>query len=201
MIDSNLQSTREVLVFLMKYVSGKVLDFGSGRAKYKKIISTHANSYTAFDMFPGSNVDVVGNALDTPFSNNEFDTIISTQVLEHVAKPWLMIKEIGRILKPGGRCLLTMPFLVPYHPDPQDNSRFTTNGLILMFKDEGFEVLECGGYGRFFTVLSEFMHFVCFDPYKKSKRGSAFVMNFFGRIAKFLDRFVKNDKIYANVFI
>ncbi len=112
MINSNLQSTREILLYLMKYVSGRVLDFGSGRAKYKSVILTHAESYMAFDMIPGPNVDVAGDVLNTPFSDSEFDTIISTQVLEHVAKPWLMIKEIGRILKPGGVCVLTVPFLV-----------------------------------------------------------------------------------------
>ncbi len=198
---NKLQITREVVQHCQKYIKGKTIDYGCGRAKYKSIITSQAKSYVAFDMVSGPNVDVVGDVLKTPFQDNEFDTVISNQVLEHVSKPWLMIKEIGRILKPDGICILTAPFLAPYHPDPQDNFRFTTSGLTSMFRNEGFEVLECGGYGLFFTVLSEFIHFSCFDPYAKSKRWSGFIMDKIRLMARFLDRFVKGDKIYTNVYV
>lgn len=198
---NSCQSTRELIVHFSGYIKGKTLDFGCGRAKYRDLIGKYASQYVTFDLFPGPNVAVVGDAAHTSFSNNEFDTVISTQVLEHVREPWLLIKEIKRVLKPKGICLLTVPFLVPYHPDPQDNFRFTSAGLASLFENEGFEILESGFYGGLFTVLSEFIHFSVFDPYRKPRVGSARIMNLIQKIANFLDQFVRNKKIYANVYV
>lgn len=195
------QITREVIQYLKKYIKGKTLDFGAGNAKYRDIIKSAADEYVAFDLMPGPNIDVVGDVLNSPFVDNEFDTIISTQVLEHVEKPWLMVREMRRILKPGGVCVLTAPFLVPFHADPHDYFRFTTEGVDSLLKNEGFEVLECDYYGSVFTVLSEFVHFSWFDPYKKLKKGAFRMMNFIQSMAGFLDKFVSNKKIYANVYI
>lgn len=198
---NKFQTTREMIYYCQKYINGKILDFGAGRAKYKDIISAKASRYVAFDQMPGSNIDVVGSVLKSPFLDGEFDTVVSTQVLEHVENPWLMLKEITRVLKKDGVCILTVPFLVPYHPDPQDNFRFTVNGLINMFKAEGFVMVESGCYGGLFTVLSEFIHFCFFDPYKKPKFGSVIIMNFVIKIANFLDRLIDSEKIYANNYI
>ncbi len=114
----NFKSTRELVEYTKKYIKGKTLDFGAGNAKYKNIIKPRTSEYITFDVVPGKNIDVVGNALNSPFQDESFDTVVSTQVLEHVEKPWLMIKEIGRILKRGGVCILSAPFMVPYHADP-----------------------------------------------------------------------------------
>jgi len=200
-MDNKFQTTREVVEYCQKYIKGKTLDFGAGNAKYRDIIKLAADKYVTFDLIPGPNIDVVGDVLNSPFADNEFDTVISTQVLEHIEKPWLMIKEIARILKRGGTCILTVPFLVPYHPDPQDNFRFTIEGLIDMFKTEGFELVESGTYGGLFTVLSEFVHFCFFDPYKKAKFGSTIVVSFIQKIANLLDKLITNEKIYANSYI
>lgn len=195
------QQTREAVRYSLRYISGKTLDLGAGSAKYREIIKARANPYITFDMFPGEHVDVVGDALNLPFDENSFDTIISTQVLEHVEKPWIMIKEIGRTLKPGGLCVLTTPFMIPYHPDPRDYFRYTTQGIRSLFENEGFETVECGGYGRTYTVLSEFFRFSWFDPYKKPIRGSVKISRAAAKLARFLDKFNRKDIIYSNVFI
>lgn len=198
---NKIQTTCEMIRYCQKYINGKVLDFGAGRAKYKDIISAKASRYVAFDQMPGSNIDVVGNVLKSPFLDGDFDMVVSTHVLEHVENPRLMIKEITRVLKKDGICILTVPFLVPCHPDPQDNFRFTINGLINMFKAEGFVIVESGHYGGLFTVLSEFIHFCFFDPYKKSKFGSVIIMNFVRKTVSLLDRLINSERIYANNYI
>ncbi|MHA1751331.1 MAG: class I SAM-dependent methyltransferase, partial [Candidatus Helarchaeota archaeon] len=104
---TKFESTREVIKYSLKYISGKTLDLGAGSAKYRNIIKQKASEYITFDMIPGPHIDVVGNVLDLPFEDKTFDTIISTQVLEHVEKPWIMIKEIHRVLKKNGICILT----------------------------------------------------------------------------------------------
>ncbi len=155
----NFQQTREVVKYSLKYVKGRTLDLGAGSAKYKSIIKQKTSEYITFDMVEKEGIDVVGDILDLSFKDKSFDTIISTQVLEHVEKPWIMVKEIQRILRKNGICILTAPFLVPYHADPCDYFRYTKKGMESLFKNENFEIIECDGYGKTFSVLSEFFHF------------------------------------------
>lgn len=195
------EQTEKVIRYLLKYVNGKTLDFGAGSAKYKQIIKEKTKEYLAFDMFPGPDIDVVGDVLKTSFPEGSFDTIISTQVLEHVEKPWMMVKEIKRILKKDGICILTAPFINPSHNDPGDYFRYTTSGVKSLFRNENFEIIECDSYGQLFTVLSGFIKFSFFNPYKKPKKGSYIINNFLLKIAKFLNKFTKNRIIYDSVYV
>lgn len=80
------------------------------------------------------------------FQTAAFDAVICIEVLEHVADPFQAVREIKRVLRPGGRLLLTTPFLAPYHgkkrtgyaADHQsypDFWRFTHQGLAALFAD------------------------------------------------------------------
>jgi len=195
------QQTREVIIYAQKYIRGETLDFGAGSAKYREIIKKKADKYTTFDMMAGKNIDVVGNALNAPFKDETFDTVISTQVLEHIEKPWIMIGEIYRILKKDGICILTAPFLAPYHADPHDYFRYTTEGIKSLFENTGFKTIEYSAYGQPFSVFSEFIRFSWFNPYKKSKRGSWRIIYSMTKIANFLNKFTKNKIIYSAVYI
>jgi SAM-dependent methyltransferase len=191
--------TREVLEHCLAFIDGKVIDVGAGNAKYKSLILKKAASYLAFDIVPGKNVDVVGDVLSMPFENGSFDTAISTQVLEHVEKPWIMVKEINRILRPGGICFLSAPFLVSYHPDPTDFFRYTKEGVHSLFKNEGFEIVECGTYGRLFSSIFEIINIGYFK--KKRFRGQEKLLKYFQHLAIWLDGFIKNENIFSNVYI
>ena len=189
-------------MYSRKYIRGKTIDVGAGSAKYGNIIKTHASEYITFDSVPGEKIDVVGDVLHMPFKDDGFDTVISTQVLEHVEKPWIMVGEINRILKSGGICILSAPFMAPYHADPQDYFRFTREGMKSLFQDD-FEIVECRPYGKTFMVLFESIKQVYFSPYKKSKRNVWFerFLRYLEKTCFFLDRFIKNEQIYANVYI
>ncbi|MDP2946933.1 MAG: class I SAM-dependent methyltransferase [Nanoarchaeota archaeon] len=195
------EQTKEVVKYFLKYVNGKTLDIGAGSAKYRQIIKERASEYLALDMLPGPNIDIVGDASNLPFLEESFDTIISTQLLEHVERPWLVIKEIRRILKKGGVCILTAPFINPYHCDPGDYFRYTTSGIKSLFSNENFEIVECDSYGQLFTVLCGFIKFSFFNPYKKSKKGNLIINDFLLKIAKFLNKFTKNRIIYDSVYV
>ena len=193
--------TKNFVKYSLKYIKGKVLDLGAGSAKYKQIIKEKSTKYLAFDMIPGENIDIVGDVLNLPFVNENFDTVISTQVLEHISKPWLMVNEIQRVLKTGGFCILTAPFLIPYHADPHDYFRYTIEGIESLFKDAGFEICESGGYGKTFSVIAEFIRFSWFNPYQKMKKGSWKITHFITKLAGLLDKFSKNKIIYSNVYL
>ena len=201
-MNNRLNRTRDVLIYGNKYIKGRTIDVGAGSAKYSDIIKTHASEYVAFDIMPGKNIDVVGDVLNMPFENDSFDTVISTQVLEHVEKPWVMVKEITRILKSGGVCLLSAPLMVPYHPAPQDYFRFTHVGMRSLFQND-FEIIECQPYGKTYIVLFEAIKQAYFHPYKKNKQSkwSERFLRYLEKVCLFLDKFVKNSQIYANVYI
>ncbi len=198
-MDKNFFQTRQIIEYCLKYVNGRVGDIGAGTAKYKAKILSVASSYTSFDVVAGENIDVVGDVLNMPFSDGFFDTIISTQVLEHVEKPWIMIKEINRVLKPGGVCILTVPFLISYHPDPTDFFRYTKDGVESLFKNENFEIIDSGTYGRLFSTFLEIIHIGYFR--QKKFKGQERILKYLQKSSAWLDKFVKNRSIYCNVYI
>ncbi len=200
MANIKFETTREVIVHTSEHIHGRTLDLGAGTAKYKNIILEHATEYIAYDLIPGKNIDVVGDITKTEFAHNSFDTIISTQVFEHIPSPWEAVKEIYRLLKPGGIAIVSAPFMNPYHADPYDFYRYTTEGFKALFKD-GFTVLECAPYSKLFMVFSEMIHHTIFSPYEKKKTGSDRIMRLIQRLARFLDMFVTTDKIYGNTYI
>jgi SAM-dependent methyltransferase len=197
----NIRQTKDMMNYALKFIKGKVLDLGAGQAKYKNIIQQKAEKYITFDVVPGPNIDVVGDALNLPFDKESFDTIICTQVLEHIEKPWIVAKEMGRILKAGGICIVTAPFINPYHPDPHDYFRYTTEGLASLFVNENFEIIENGSYGKTFSVLYSFIRFSFYTPYKKPFRGSWRLNQIMFKFSEFLNRFVKNKTIYDSAYV
>lgn len=202
---TNFRNTRAVIAYLIRYVSGKTLDFGAGSAKYRNLIVPHTSDYVTFDMIQGEHIDVVGDACNPPFPDNSFDTVISTQMLEHVEKPWVVIHQIGRILKPGGICIVTAPFLVPYHADPNDFFRYTKQGMESLFKNEGFTIEESRGYGNTASILAEMIHFSHFSHYKKISTTKQWwrdrFMNSIKGLAFRLDSIFQNDAMYANMYV
>ncbi len=202
-MNNYLQTTRDVVNYTLKYVHGRTLDLGAGSAKYRSLIMPKASTYTTFDMVPGPHIDIVGDILNLPIPEDSFDTVVSTQVLEHVEKPWVMVQQIRRVLVQGGTCILSAPFLIPYHADPHDYFRYTVTGLSSLFLNEGFEVIECKQYGRVFSTLSEFAHFYFFNHYKNPKLHKKFerFISLVQKLARKLDLCVGDSDIYANVYI
>ena len=67
--------------------------------------------------------------MDLPFGDRSFETVFSSQVLEHVPEPWRMVEDMARVLKPGGHLILTAPHIWGLHEVPHDYFRFTSYGL------------------------------------------------------------------------
>lgn len=194
--------TRDVVEYLSpKYMKGSVLDLGAGTAKYKNIILKHAGSYIAYDAVPGAAIDVVGDVHKLNFKDSSFDTVISTQVFEHIKDHEIAAEEIKRVLKGGGTAIVCAPFLIPFHADPDDFRRFTNDGLAQVFKKMGFQIVESNRYGYFWTTISEMIHFEYFSPYQKQGGLKMRVFNLLQRFLFFLDKFSHTKNIYANSFV
>jgi len=193
-----LSTTKEVVFHIMPHIRGRVLDLGAGMAKYKEAVKKNATEYIACDVKKNENIDKVCDVSNLDFSSESFDTVISTQVFEHVDNPFTVAKEIKKVLKTGGNAIITAPFMFPFHADPKDNFRFSREGLEEIFKSANFEIVDSGIYGGFSMVLSEMIHFTWFNPYE-NKSGRFFLV--IEKIAKFFDRIITSKIIYANSFI
>ncbi|KKS56686.1 MAG: Methylase/methyltransferase [Candidatus Magasanikbacteria bacterium GW2011_GWA2_42_32] len=201
-----LIQTRDVVKrFVPLYAKGHSLDVGAGTAKYKEIIEKSVSSYKTSDVYDGPGVDYVEDIKNLSFGDNIFDTVFCFQVLEHVDNAEKATSEIYRVLKRGGVCIATAPFLIPGHCDPGDFRRFPREGFRHLFEKNNFKILEYGSYGEFFTVIGEFVKFLFLNPYKKKKH-SRIKSKIFFRIVKlfyFFDKIglLKNHDFYANVYI
>lgn len=95
-------------------------------------------SYRILDVVPDYNPHLIGDIHALPFEDNTTDAILCISVLEHVLDPRQAIKEMYRVLKPGGYCFVYVPFLFYYHADEghyPDYWRFTKDILPVLFKD------------------------------------------------------------------
>lgn len=101
------------------------LDLGSGRSPYKNLFP----NTISMDIHPDSGADIIGDALNIPLQDNQFEQVLCFELLEHVTNPQLCIDEIYRVLKPGGKLILSTRFLFSVHHAPHDYYRFTRYGL------------------------------------------------------------------------
>lgn len=118
-----------------------VLDLG-GRRRFNKRLQPFQHlfsqvHYYCLDISPSSDLDVVGDLLRLPFAAEVAGGVICHSVLEHVYEPHTAVREIYRVLKPGGIAFLYVPFLYPYHGTEggPDCYRFTRDGVLYLFKD------------------------------------------------------------------
>ncbi|MCH9650012.1 MAG: class I SAM-dependent methyltransferase [Deltaproteobacteria bacterium] len=103
---------------------------------------------------PFENVQVVGTAYRLPFADDSVDSIYCEAVLEHLEDPELAVKEMFRVLVPGGQVFAATPFLQVYHAYPDHYQNFTLSGHCRLFQGVGFQVLSSGPcVGPTFAVL------------------------------------------------
>lgn len=99
--------------------------------------------------------DVYGSILNLPLKSNTFDTILSTQVLEHVPEPKVMLKEAYRTLKGGGYLILTAPMHWGLHEEPHDYYRYTKHGLKYLAETVGFKVEYIKARTGFWNLIGQ----------------------------------------------
>ena len=141
------RSSYERMQFLLEYYKPywyknetiKVLDIGSfdQNGTYRDLfVNNDKIFYTGLDMVPGPNVDIVHKDIYSwsEIEDNSFDLVITGQVFEHIEYPWVTIREIARILRPGGFLFLTAPNAGVEHKAPTDCYRYFADGLKALAK-------------------------------------------------------------------
>jgi SAM-dependent methyltransferase len=92
-----------------------------------------------------------------PFANGSMDCAVATEVLEHLARPEVLLDEIWRVLRPNGVFFFTTPFLWPLHDVPYDEYRYTPYALERHLRNCGFEQIELRALGGWDASLAQMM--------------------------------------------
>ena len=90
---------------------------------------TRPAGYVNLDLFAVPGVDVAADAERLPFPDALFTRVECDAVLEHARSPEQVVREICRVLTPGGYLHLVTPFCHPFHAYPKDYRRYTLDGL------------------------------------------------------------------------
>lgn len=163
-----------------------VLVIGAGYDPYRHRFPS-AEFYVALDIIltPGVTT-IVSDAQSLPFLEDQFDCVIAIEVFEHVENSLKMADEIYRVLMPGGKLILSAPFLFHEHGDPYDFNRPTRRGLEIFASK--FNNLYVRSQGNRIHVLSDlittaFYPYSIFAPLRIFNHlfVGKFIMNLFGK--------------------
>jgi SAM-dependent methyltransferase len=143
---------------IKKYSMGKLLDLGCGMAPMYDFYEKYSTQITLLDwgntFHNNSNIHISHDLnKPLPFEDNIFDTIIFSDVLEHLHNPKSIFSEMNRILKPDGVILLNFPFFYGLHEIPYDYSRYTKYFIHVITTDLDMEIKEEHEYGSLFDLF------------------------------------------------
>ena len=137
------------------YAHGRLLDVGCGNRPYEPLLRNVAE-YVGIDVnYQTGRPTVSGLAYALPFAADSFDTVFSTQTLEHVEAPHLMMAEMARVLRPGGYLILTAPQTWRLHEKPYDFYRYTRFGLQHLLEHTGLQVVKIKAQGGVWATIGQ----------------------------------------------
>lgn len=198
---------REIFAFLesnTNFLSGNLLDFGGGSKPYQDLFKNSQN-YFSIEVFSNKEnlkSDIYYNGSELPFADNTFDSILCTEVFEHVEKLDDVIDELYRVLKPGGRMIVTTPFMCMEHEMPYDFRRFSFNGLSKLMKKNNFKILASQKLLNNFHVFFQTLNFYIYQVFlKKKTKYLIYIIYFLAGPINFLSLFLnfflpKVDEMY-----
>lgn len=152
----NFVYQRSVLAYIeaTKFIGGRVLEIGTGSGYGIRIIAEHATEFVTIDKFRSSAVDnlpantsfIETKVPPLPFKDEEFDCVVSFQVIEHIRHDKALVAEVLRVLKPGGRFVVTTPNrIMSLSRNPWHVREYRPEQLKMLLSE--FRSVECMGIG------------------------------------------------------
>jgi SAM-dependent methyltransferase len=138
---------------------GTMMDFGCGSKPYQALFSVEkyigVDYESAGHSHENEQIDVFYDGKTLPFPDNHFDSILCSEVFEHLFDLELLLRELNRVLKPSGKMLVTCPFVWNEHEVPIDYARYTQYALKSLFEKSNFTVLKQERKGNFVEVMTQ----------------------------------------------
>lgn len=145
---------------LPRHARGRLLDLGCGHvplyATYRNLVSecvcvdwagtAHKNEFLDHEC------DL---SQPLPFADGEFDTIVLSDVLEHIPTPEALWREMARLLAGGGKLIMNVPFFYWLHEEPHDFYRYTEFALRRFVDGAGLELVSLDATGGTPEVLAD----------------------------------------------
>jgi len=149
-------------VHLPKHAKGRLLDLGCGNVPLFEAYRNHVTENACVDwsntLHRNQFIDHECDLNKTlPFREGEFDTIILSDVLEHIAEPEHLWHEMGRVLKSNGKLILSTPFFYPLHEAPYDYYRYTEFALRRFAEVADFEIQILKTLGGIPEILGDIL--------------------------------------------
>jgi len=122
----------------------RILEIGPDKfpSSYKTIVGIDSINWDTLDIYKNPNLTYSATEeLHYPIQDNQYDIILSGNVLEHVPKVWIWIKELARICKEGGLIITVNPVYLGYHPHPVDCWRAFPEGMKALYEEAGIKVI------------------------------------------------------------
>ena len=160
-------------------LSGRMMDFGCGSKPYKSLfkISEYVGVDYENEGHPHTNeeIDVFYDGKTLPFEDQYFDSVLCSEVLEHVFELDATLKEINRVMKSGSNILITCPFVWNEHEVPFDYARYSRFALKDILNRNGFEITHFAKSGNFMTTITQLRILYFFTAF--GKRWSGFFLS------------------------
>ena len=167
------------------HAHGRLLDIGCGNKPYEKMFAGRVSEHVGCDVVQSSDnrVDFICPAAKLPFEDSSFDTVLITQVIEHVADHRAMLSESFRVLKYNGVLILSGPMYWPLHEEPYDFFRFTKHGFKLLLENAGFAGIEMANNGGKWALCGQ----VLIHTIHNTRLRRDFVIRTINKIFAYLD--------------
>lgn len=141
---------------LPAHARGALLDLGCGKVPLYAIYAPHVDAVTCVDWAPGEHIDLACDlSQPLPFGDARFDTIVLSDVLEHMPDPELVWREMTRVLRPGGKVVMNVPFYYSVHAHPHDYYRYTSFALERFVRINGLELVELLPVGGLLEIFAD----------------------------------------------
>lgn len=137
-------------------VGGRVVDVGGRRQPRGGFRLPPGVSATRVNLDPSAGADVVADAQALPVRAASADWVLCLETLEYVEAPECAVSELARVVRPGGRVVVSVPFL--HRADAAaDRHRFTEARVRELLEGAGLTIIEISAQGRFFTTLANML--------------------------------------------
>jgi SAM-dependent methyltransferase len=147
-------------VAIERYAHGRLLDLGCGNVPLYGTYKDRVDEVVCVDWensyHESEHLDFHCDLTkDLPLGDDEFDTLILSDVLEHIPQPELLWREMCRVLRPGGYLLMNVPFYYWIHEEPFDFHRYTEFALRRFVKLVGMHLVSLEAVGGIPEILAD----------------------------------------------